>query len=211
MILTIFGSTGQVGKQLVKQALYNGHEVRAFGRNVYTSGFPEDDKLKLIVGTLFDAQQVYNAIEGADAVLSVLGGSFDGMDHTRSLGMKNIVAQMEKASVNRLIALGGMGILQVSEDDTSYIMGLPSFPQEFIPIGVEHRKAYEFMKESTLDWTFVCAPELISAEPTGSMHTAAELLPVPNNDKINVGDLALFMLDELQRNRYVKSRVGISN
>lgn len=211
MILTIFGSTGQVGKQLVKQALYNGHKVKAFGRNVYTAGFPENDNLKLIVGALFDAQQVYNAIAGSDAVLSVLGGSFDGMDHTRSLGMKNIVEQMEKAGVKRLVALGGMGILQINEEDTGFIMDLPSFPQEFVPIAIENQKAYNHMLNSSIDWTFVCAPELIAAEPTGNMHTAADVLPIPNNDKINIGDLALFMLDELHRNRYVKKRVGISN
>ena len=45
MIITIFGATGTVGKELVKQALFNGHQVRAFGRNVFTAGFPEDKNL----------------------------------------------------------------------------------------------------------------------------------------------------------------------
>ena len=73
-----------VGKQLVKQALYMGHHVRAYGRNVFTENLPEDDNLELIQGALFDEKQVFNAIKGCDAVLSALGGNFDGTDVTRS-------------------------------------------------------------------------------------------------------------------------------
>jgi putative NADH-flavin reductase len=204
MIITIFGSTGNVGK-------HDGHTVKAFGRNVYTAGFPENDHLELITGALFDEKQVYGAINGSDAVLSVLGGAFDGADHTRSLGMKHIVTQMQKAAVKRIIALGGMGVLVVSEEDTSKLMELESYPAEYLPVGNEHLKAYEYLKASSLDWTFVCSPDIIDADETGIIHTAANIQPVPNIYKINSGDLALFMLDELKRNQFVQQRVGISN
>lgn len=211
MILTIFGSTGQVGKQLVSQALHDGHTVKAFGRNVYTAGFAENEHLQLITGALFDDKQVFDAIKGSDAVLSVLGGAFDGTDNSRSLGMKKIVEQMQKANVKRIVALGGKGILQVSEDDASFIMDDASYPPEYVPVGNEHRKAFEFLRKSNLDWTFVGAPDLVNAEATGIIHTAADVPPVPDQSKINTGDLALFMLDELKRNEYIGKRVGISN
>jgi uncharacterized protein len=211
MIITIFGSTGHVGKRLVKQALHDGHTVKAFGRNVYTAGFPENEKLELITGALFDEKQVHDAVSGSDAVLSVLGGAFDGNDHSRSLGMKNIVAQMEKAGVKRIIALGGMGVLDVSEEDTSKLMDAESYPREYLPVGYEHLKAYEYLQASSLEWTFVCSPDIVEADETGIIHTSANVLPVPDNGKINSGDLALFILDELKRNEYVKLRVGISN
>jgi putative NADH-flavin reductase len=211
MIITIFGSTGQVGKQVVKQALHNGDTVKAFGRNVFIADFPENESLHLINGALFDEKQVLDAIKGSDAVISVLGGAFDGTDNTRSLGMKNIVAQMQKAGVKRIVALGGMGVLDVSEDDTSKLMESESYPPEYLPVDNEHLKAFQYLSASSLDWTFVCTPDIIEAPETGIIHTAANVLPVPNTDKINSGDLALFMLDELNRNEYVKERVGISN
>ncbi|MEI9958701.1 MAG: NmrA family NAD(P)-binding protein [Ferruginibacter sp.] len=43
MNIIIFGATGLVGKQLVQQALLNGHMVKAFGRNVF-SEFETDTK-----------------------------------------------------------------------------------------------------------------------------------------------------------------------
>jgi len=97
MRITVFGSTGQVGQQIVRQALYEGHQVRAFGRNVYTTPFPDDKNLERIKGALFDEDQVSHAIKGTDVVLSALGGAFDGTDKARSLGIKNIIEQMKKS------------------------------------------------------------------------------------------------------------------
>ena len=209
MKLIVFGATGMVGKQLVKQALYNGHTVKAYGRNVFTEDLPKDDNLELVQGALFDAGQVLKAIKGCDAVLSALGGSFDGTDKTRSLGMKNIVEQMEKAGNKRLVAVGGMGVLNA--DDESLLIDQDNYPQLFIPVGREHQKAFEYLKASDLDWTFVCPPDIINGEATGEFITNTDYPPIPNHYKILAGDLALFMLRELQKNEYVRHRVGISN
>ena len=209
MILTIFGATGTVGKQLVKQALHMGHTVKAYGRNVYTGNLPENENLELVQGALFDEKPVLKAIKDSDAVLSVLGGAFDGADKTRSLGIKNIVAQMQKAGVNRIVAVGGMGVLNGA--DGKLILEGKDYPKEYLPVGTEHLKAYEILMSSSLDWTFVCPPDLVDAEVTGLYHTAANEPPQDDKYKINTGDLAMFMLNELQKKAYIKQRVGISN
>lgn len=209
MKIIVFGATGLVGKEIVKQALYNGNSVRAFGRNVFTEGLPEDDKLELFQGALFDEGEVHAAIKGCDAVLSAIGGAIDGTDKTRSLGMKNIVKQMEKAGVKRIVALGGMGALDAA--DGKMVMDEEDFPAQYYAVSQEHKKAYEFLKASNLYWTFVCPPVITEGEPTGIFSTAANALPETNNFKINSGDLALFMLKETEANQFVKQRVGISS
>jgi putative NADH-flavin reductase len=207
MQLIVFGATGQVGTQLVKQALWRGHSVKAYGRNVYEMDI-ENDKLEKIKGGLFDAGDILHAIKGCDAVLSAIGGAFDGSDKARSLGMKTIVTQMQKAAVKRIIALGNLSILNF--DDDSLIIDQKDYPEEYLPVGNEHRKAYEHLKDSALDWTFVCSPDIINEGPTGNYITAKDYPPQPNLNRINAGDLAQFMLNELGRNEFVKSRVGIS-
>ena len=209
MIITIFGATGMVGTQLVKQALHKSYTVKAFGRNVFTADFAENKYLHLIPGALFDEKQVFDAVSGSDAVLSALGGSFDGTDKSRSLGIKNIVTQMEKAKLKRIIAVGGMGSLDTEDDEI--IMETPIYPKQFLAVSKEHYKAYQFLKASSLNWTMVCPPDILKADATGLYHTAANHLPLPNNKKINAGDLAMFMLNELTKNEYIQQRVGISN
>lgn len=209
MNIIIFGATGMVGKQLVQQALFKDQHVKAFGRNVYTTDYLQTENLKLVQGALFDEGEVYNAIKGCDAVISAIGGSMDGTDKTRTLGMKNIIKQMDKAGVKRIIAIGGMGVLNA--DENSLLLEKEDYPAEYLPVGLEHKKAYETLKESGLSWTFVCPPNIIDAGPTGHYITKANYVPEPNNNKINAGDLSMFMLNEAEKNEYVKQRVGISN
>jgi uncharacterized protein len=209
MNIIIFGATGMVGKQLVKQALFNGHHVKAFGRNVFTELNMEEKNLELIKGALFDEGEVSNAIKGCDAVLSALGGGFDGTDKTRTLGIKNIIAQMKKNNVKRIVAIGGLGVLNFDEE--TLLLEKEDYPKEYLPVGLEHKKANEYLNESGLDWTFVCPPNIINQEATGVFTTNANYPPNQNNYKINAGDLAMFMLNELGKNEYVRQRVGISN
>ena len=209
MKLIIFGATGMVGKQLVQQALFNKHHVKAFGRNVYTTDYLETENLQLVQGALFDESEVYNAIKGCDAVISAIGGSMDGTDKTRTLGMKNIIKQMQKAGVKRIIGIGGLGVLNA--DENSMLVDKDDYPAEYKAVGLEHKKAYELLNESGLDWTFVCPPNIINEGPTGNYITKASYPPEPNNYKINAGDLAMFMLNELEKQEYIKQKVGISN
>lgn len=208
MKVTVFGATGQVGIQLVQQALWRGYDVTAFGRNVYDLKM-ENEHLHLFKGALFDEDEVRKAVTGADVVLSAIGGAFDGSDKARSLGIKNIINQMKKAGVKRIIALGGLGILNA--DETTLLIDTPSYPAEFIPVGNEHRKAYEYLKDSGLDWTFVCSPNILNEGPTGKYSTSIDYPPQPNTFQINAGDLAQFMLNEAEKNEFIKARVGISS
>jgi len=210
MIITVFGATGQVGKRIVEQALAQQHIVRAFGRNIddFLDKESHTPNLKAIKGYIFDAAEVLQAVQGADVVLSTLGGAFDGSDHARSLGIKNIVTQMETAHVKRIVALGGMGVLDDGKGD--YLVNDKNYPAEYLPVGREHLQAYLYLKDSNLDWTFVCSPDILNEAVTGNYITEGERVPSPNQGKIAAGDLAHFMLAEAVKNQYVQHRVGIS-
>ena len=209
MRISIFGATGQVGRQLVRLALYQGHQVKAYGRNIYNAGFQDDDNLELCQGGLFDEDLVKDAVEGSDAVLSVIGGSFDGTDKARSLGMKYIISAMQKNKVKRIIALGGKG--QLDGPEGQMLMDDPEFPEIFLPVSREHLKALQRLTDSGLDWTFICSPNIIDGDPTGHFLTSAHTVPTPDKNQVFSGDLALCMLQELQKNEYIHQRVGISN
>jgi uncharacterized protein len=210
MKLTVFGATGMVGKQIVKHALAFNHTVKAFGRNVESLIDLDlsNESLIAVKGYVFDEDSVYDAIKDSDAVISALGGDFSGNDKTRSLGLKNIITQMEKAGIKRIVALGGIGIL--SAEDGTLLIDQPDYPKNYLPVAKEHLQAYLYLKASSLDWTIVAAPNILEEDATGLFVTSADYPPNLNKGKINAGDLALFMVTEVEKNSYIKHRVGIS-
>jgi putative NADH-flavin reductase len=208
MKIVVFGATGMVGKHFTEAALANRHTVRAFGRNVFDVFSHNRSYLELVKGGVFSHDDVEAAIRGCDAVVSVLGGAADGVDKTRSLGMKTIVESMQSVGIQRIVGLGGVGVLQAAEDRLVYEM--PTFPEQFKPVSIEHRYAWEHLSKSSLDWTFVC-PGMISDEDASGEFTTNADHPAAGKGTIRAGDLAAFMLHELTDGKYLKCRVGISN
>lgn len=209
MIVTIFGATGLVGKQLITHCLAKGWHVKAFGRNVEAM-LDEDmrnGKFEVIKGYVFDEKEVRHAVEGSDAVLSALGGAFDGTDKARSLGIKNIVGQMAATGVKRIIAVGGMGVLQ--KEDGEYLLDDENYPEEYKPVGREHQQAYLYLKASACDWTFICSPNILPKDADNHFKAVSE--KAGPGSAINAGNLALFMIEELGENHFVRQRVGIAN
>ena len=72
MKLIIFGSTGCTGRQVVKQALEQGHDVTAFARSPEKLG-QKHERLQVIKGDVLDYASVERAIQGQDVVLCSLG------------------------------------------------------------------------------------------------------------------------------------------
>lgn len=211
MNITVFGATGQVGKRIVQQALNKGYFVTAFGRNV-ESLIDQDnlnEKLTAQKGYLFDEKDVAKAIDKADVIISVLGGASDGSDKTRSLGIKQIINQMQKKGKKRIIALGGMGVLNA--EDNTLLLHADDYPEEYLAVGLEHLKAFELLLESNLDWTFFCPADIHDKDETGIFITSINYAPDPNHFRINAGDLAMAMLKAATNQEYVQQRVGISN
>jgi putative NADH-flavin reductase len=75
MKLLIFGATGGTGRQLVEQALEQGHEVTAFVRNP-AKVTTKHEKLKVVKGNILDCHSVGAAVAGQDAIFSALGVRF---------------------------------------------------------------------------------------------------------------------------------------
>lgn len=72
MKIIIFGAAGGTGRELVKQALAQGHQVTAFVRDSKQST-DNNPNLRVVAGDVRDYATVRDAIAGQDAVISALG------------------------------------------------------------------------------------------------------------------------------------------
>src|SRR6266571_3319977 len=100
MNLVVLGATGGTGRLVVEQALAAGHTVTALVRS------PEkltlrNPNLHVIAGQATDPSAVSRALEGADALISTLGGSGSLIsDSTQA-----IIDAAPKAGVSRVVVL----------------------------------------------------------------------------------------------------------
>src|SRR5689334_8844091 len=72
MNLTILGAAGATGLPLVEQALAAGHQVTALVRSAEKLTV-NDPNLRIVQGDATDRETVSQAMQGVDAVISVLG------------------------------------------------------------------------------------------------------------------------------------------
>jgi len=211
MNVTIFGATSSIGLELIHQALTKNYTVTAFDRNIATL-IDKDlhlDTFTAVKGYVFDEDDIEKAIEHCDVVISCLGGGLDGLDRTRSLGTKNIIAQMQKAKIKRIIALGNESILNLTVD--TLIMDEEEYPEELKPIAAEHLNVLYQLENSTLDWTLICPNKILNAEVNYNYTTNISYLPEQNIGVISTGNTADFMLHCINNQEYVKQKIGISN
>lgn len=211
MIITVFGATGQVGKRIVRRALTEEYRVTAFTRNVepLIDVALRNENLSLIKGYVFDTLEVFDAVNGSDAVLSALGGAIDTTNKTRSLGVKNIIEQMQKAGVKRIITVGSSAVLK--DDDFGFTINNPKYPALYRQVGLEHLKAYEYLDASGLDWTIVCCQSITNTDANGKYIISEDYAPVPNLFTVKAGNVADFIIRELKENKHIRKRVGISD
>lgn len=214
MKILILGATGMVGQHIIDVALSHGHEVRAFGRNVFEELSTERTNLDLFKGYLFTSSDIKKAAKGMDVIISAIGESTEPGNRTRSLGMKKIVEVLGKKGPKRIIGIGGFGVLdrvvEEETEETDFIFNDPDFPKKYKYVTQEHFKAYNYLKDSNLDWTFVCPTEIKDATASNKYNTNKDF-PAEGNTDVNAGDIAQFMMQELKENNFIKTRVGIAS
>ena len=119
MKICIFGADGRSGVEVVKYAHQKGYEVFAF---VYSDSsnkfFPEGTKI--IKGDVMSYDDVFSAIDGVDAVISVLGHIKGSDPLMQTKGMINIVKAMNDRGVKRILSLTGTGA-RVENDTPSIV------------------------------------------------------------------------------------------
>ncbi len=205
MKITIFGSTGGTGKELVKQGLELGYEVTAFARTSAKLDEFKSENLKIIVGDVFNYEDVEKAIIGQDAVLSALGNPTLKVNNTTSEGTRNIVKAMQAAGIKRFICETSLGVGDSKEQAGFF------FTKIIIPTLLKNAIAdkeiqEQIIRESNLDWTIVRPGGLRnSAKTSVYRHGSDESI----NGQISRADVAEFMLKQISSDEYIRKTPAI--
>ena len=205
MKLLIFGSTGSIGRELVKQALEQGHTVTAFARDA-TKVDIKHNNLQVARGDVMDPASVERAIQGHEAVLCSLGAGRKGT--VRSEGTRNIISAMEKVGVRRFICQSTLGV----GDSRGNLNVFWKFMFGLLlrPAYADHVSQENYVRRSHLDWTIVRPGAFTDGERTGQYRHGFPGTDKTPKMKISRADVADFMLKQLADDTYLHKTPGLS-
>lgn len=209
MKLSIFGSTGRTGLQLVSQALEQGHEVTALARSPEKLD-QKHEKLEVVEGDVMDLVSVERAIQGQDAVLCSLGmPNIMDKSRLRANGTKNIVRIMEKRGVKRFICQSSLGAgdsRKLLPFRYKYLIA-PLFMRHLYS---DHNMQENSIRKSQLDWIIVRPGVLTDGKLTGSYKHGFAADDKTVTHEISRADVADFMLRQLAEDTYLHKTPCIS-
>ncbi|MDZ4823856.1 MAG: NAD(P)H-binding protein [Flavobacteriales bacterium] len=203
MNIIVFGANGRAGLQCVKRALEKGLKVTAFVRDPGKIHLLHPN-LTIVKGDALSQESVSNAVKGHDAVVSALSARDD---MHRLAFIHHIINAMRIHHIKRVIAIGGIGALQASEHLKVYETA--TFPREYVEVTQAHIRVLDALLSSHLDFTFVCPPVIDDADRKGGFKTQ-DSYPTQSWN-ITSGDLADFIVGELEQKKFVGKKVGIGN
>lgn len=175
MNITVFGANGAVGQVVVKYALSEGHTVKAFVHE--HNDLPYHPHLTIIKGDVYDHDAVSQAVNGVDAVVSVLSSWGTGKE-VLSDALERIIPAMKEHSVSRIVTLTGAEA-RARGDQLSLLHKILHGVLGIVGGSVlrDGEKHIAQLEASGLDWVVIRSPVMTSR--THEAHRFTQSRPLP--------------------------------
>lgn len=211
MNIAIIGASGWIGSHLLQEALARGHHVTALVRTPLA--LAELNQANLTVREFDISRPDWTQLQGADVVLSAIGGRASANHELVPMAAKQLLAELPKLGIQRLLWVGGAGSLLGA--DGQPLLANPEFPSAYRAEAEAQGQALSVFRESqsAIDWTFISpAAEIFPSEAQGTYRIGHEqlLVDAQGRSRIAVSDYAKAMLDEVAQHRYPQQRIGVA-
>ncbi|MFI2351264.1 NAD(P)-dependent oxidoreductase [Streptomyces sp. NPDC019443] len=210
MKLTVFGATGGIGQEIVRQALAAGHEVTAVVRDparLTVTG----EGLETVTAGLDDPEALRPAVAGRDAVFSGLGPRTMKQVGIASGLTRMILRALDAEGVRRFLVVSAAPLGPVPENETFFLryIGTPLISRILRKHYDDLRTMEAELRNSATDWTSVRPPKLVDVPVTGVYRTAVGA-NLRGGAKIGRADVAHAMLAMVDDAATLKQAVGVA-
>lgn len=205
--IAVIGGTGKAGKYLIDQLIDQGYQIKALTRD------PEKlrhDSLLIekITGDARNFETIFTLLQGCDAVISTIGQSKNETD-TCSIVTGHVIQAMQTLKIKRYIELAGLAIDTPSDKKGFITKLLVRIIKLIVPAKIADRqKGYRLLSESNLDWTLVRSSMI---EQTDQKRSVKTNLLNSTGRKVSSTDLALFMINQLSDDQFIRKSPFISS
>lgn len=213
MKMTIIGASGFVGPEIVKEALARGHQVVAVSRS--GKNLPVDSHLTQALGDIHDSEWLSGVLKGQDAVISAYNPGWTESDQFEKFthGSNQILTAVKSSGVQRLLVVGGAGSLEVAPGVE--LVDTEAFPAHIKPgaLGARALRNQLQAEESQLDWTYLSPAAFLEPGPRTAQFRVGHTSLLMNGDKpasISVADLAVAILDEIEKPQHIRQQFTVA-
>ncbi|MTE12028.1 NAD(P)-dependent oxidoreductase [Nocardia aurantiaca] len=210
MQITVFGASGDAGSRVVAEALSRGHRVRAVARTAERlRALPE--QVEVWTGNAADPADVEKAAAGSDVVVGATRPA-PGREHE----LAEVAAALLEGlagSGTRLLVIGGAGSLTVAGTG-KLLTEQPDFPAHLLPIAEGGNRQLEVFRTTAhaVNWTYISPAALFEpGERTGVYRLGTDelLTDEQGNSALSMEDMAVALLDEIERPRHHRTRFTV--
>ncbi len=209
MKLTVFGATGGIGREIVRQSLSAGHEVTAVVRDpaAFTVTGP---RLQVFRADLRDSESLREAVAGRDAVLSGLGPRRRADAGIAAKLTRSVIGAMEGEGTRRLLVVSAAPLGEAEERQPLLDRAmLAVVSRMFKDLYADLRVMEGDLARSATDWTAVRPPRLLNKPLTGTYRKVVGANP-HSARAIGRADVAHAMLTVVDDPATVKQAVGVA-
>ena len=199
----VFGATGLMGKQIVKENLKLGNEVAVYIRQ---SEYPEN--VKIFSGELNDEAKIAEAIKGYDVVVSAVGNR-NYEDTTMVVAPLAKILAKSVSENQRLIIVGGSGL--TLHDNKTLRRDLAGQPEFLKNQRADHWEAYTNVAPLDINYLFICPTMVIEGDADGNYISQEIYFPKSEAKQISAGNVAHFIANEINNNTFNQTRIGLVN
>jgi putative NADH-flavin reductase len=205
MHIALFGATGGTGRQIVAQSLAAGHTITALVRDPAKLS-ESDPRLTLVVGDVLDSTVVAKTVQGADVVVVTLGNSPNNPERVVSNGTANIVAEMQRQSLRRIVVITSLGVGD-SKDQVPFFFRM--LMQTALRAAMKDKEAQEeIIRNSGLDWTII-RPGGLTDGPRTDAYTAGVDATIQAS-QVSRADVAAFVVQQYADSQYIHATPAIT-
>ncbi|MEY2601538.1 MAG: hypothetical protein QOJ36_857 [Verrucomicrobiota bacterium] len=205
--ILIIGATGGTGRELVRQALEQGHQVTALVRKPKKMKL-EHPNLRVVKGNVHDYDSVESAMRGQSAVLCALGTKRFFLNRVASNGTSNILRAMKSCGVPRLVCESSLGVGN-SVGRLGLLFTFLVIPLLLPFIFYDKVRQEKLIEESETDWVIVRPAVLTNAPARGKYRHGRNVGNYLWTNRIARADVSDFMLKQLTDDDYIGSAVGV--
>lgn len=211
MKITVFGATGGIGGQVVRQALSAGHQLTAVVRDPTRFDLRHPTLDVASVPDLTDTDALRPALKDCDAAISGIGprGRHDGP--VASSATRAILRAMEDSGVQRFLAVSAAPVGPAPQGDSflNHRILRPFISTLLRDLYADLTDMEDEIRHSTTDWTIIRPPKLVNKPLTGIYRTVVDG-NVPRGYTISRADVAHAMLTMLNNPATHGRAIGIA-